>query len=1233
MIENGDKKSNTDSAVMETSHEPEKAIITTAERNVNGLTDTSMAPLAYRRIVMEPSGATEQDDPLLDPPHVVHLFGTGQLFVDSAGSEVMGGFCTFGTCIEALLLALEVPFVVHIMDWRQKPKWYLNKFTQSYTPAIFFNGRFMQETKDIIRVILDAYRDQAQVKGVFPSATDVYASYLPETYTPLSSMMAVYNYLNYSPCDLGSAAYAEATTVSGSSDDSKTSVAMAAIMDPASARQAALDACLAELSPLEAVLSRHPCCCGDSFGVADIVHFCLLQTLLDLIGPIWGLSEPVLSRTPHICNWMYRMRRQSWNPFNSRGGYNAWHWLQVAGPLWVGKLKNRCFEINATLEKRLMKVPIYQCTNITTAVIENGDKKSNTVGAVMETSQEAEKAILTAAEKIIDLRDSGKHFPHAHIGLIERDAVSISNDASALDDISTPVYEGVSTRSSEDDSEGTEDDSVLGDMREALRSTRPQSIENIPSGTKFKRSPLHQTNFNDPYWFLLDLSLKALLAVLIALYAILILVGAIFTVIFVNPQTDFVFSTIDGLTLSNFTIAFMNSAVCIITSSAGEFQPSTTGAHWVNLVLQFVGVIYNALIFTVIVTRFQHPQSELIFSSVACTGTRNGVNILKFRIGNKRCNYIFQPRVDVYLVSSERTAEGETYIQTTPIPLLNTPPVISGSFNIVAEIAEGSRLDVLTRIAAGERASDLIKHGQSDTDFHLLVLMTGVDDTYTSEIRCFHRYYISDIRIGQEFADIIKTKNDKHFVDWQYFHHTKETKRVRHFVSLIAEPSGMFAHENPVVLPDTMIHLFGLMQYACVDDLKHTYAFTAAPSTHSSQDSERIREVGVGGGCPFTVACEFMLSEMRIPYVLHGIEEMRLPAWHRRMFGVQAQSPATPVAFCPKPNSAAHSSGYSERPPTADDLLSKAISKDRFCHGAELILQNALKLYPSQSCKHRLPGAIAPRPSGISSLTSSNCFAAALKYLNADPCDEGSLSFSEGCALPINEQTKANALDAACRLCAEELRPLEDHLSEFKYCCGLEPGIDDFVRFTLLMFAFDILAPLWGLQSAIYEQCPHIRKWMRRMGCRPTNPYYGLYVDGAIYSVLSGGLTGADDDASQSNEKDTAAAGHVADSIDFHENKKRYYSANDFVFAFGSEWRDKLPNRSFVNIAMNIRRSAAGVDDSTNFNVMLNSRTQDAFSDKRSAGGSVRGNNSLKTASAKTEFKVQQSTIMSHACV
>jgi len=353
------------------------------------------------------------------------------------------------------------------------------------------------------------------------------------------------------------------------------------------------------------------------------------------------------------------------------------------------------------------------------------------------------------------------------------------------------------------------------------------------------------------------------------------------------------------------------------------------------------------------------------------------------------------------------------------------------------------------------------------------------------------------------------------------------------------EPSGLQDTSEPDVYPNTLIHLF--VEAKQVRNLElHSYARIVLAPSKVLREEVNANTRYVTGGCPYTIACEFMLSEMGIPFKLHGLEMKSLPAWYLRTFGNHVSH--TPVAWCPLFQSSDYP-GYQK-----DDLTLKSDSvqgamsdtsyqttDDYFLADAQGILKRAMQLYPLQSTEYRIDGALIPFETGLPSFTPADSYAAGLAYLNQSALDANSLAARN---IPhrvlLSKEEQEGAVKDACIACARAMHPLEAHLAEYDYCCGSSPGIDDFIRFTLLMFVFDLLAPTWHYADLFWKLCPKIRKWMRRMGTRPTNPYY------PIYSVLS------------------------SESMKFSETEaKRFYTSNDFLNFYSLDWSIKLPNRAF----------------------------------------------------------------------
>ena len=114
-----------------------------------------------------------------------------------------------------ILLELRVPYVLHALDPDNKAAWYGQMFEKTFTPAMYVgDGKWMQETADIVNKILADHAEQAVLAGLSErdAATGevkVRPSLLPEEYTPMQNLLAGWYYCAYEPSDVGSVAYVE----------------------------------------------------------------------------------------------------------------------------------------------------------------------------------------------------------------------------------------------------------------------------------------------------------------------------------------------------------------------------------------------------------------------------------------------------------------------------------------------------------------------------------------------------------------------------------------------------------------------------------------------------------------------------------------------------------------------------------------------------------------------------------------------------------------------------------------------------------------------------------------------------------------------------------------------------------------------------------------------------------------------------------------------------------------
>ena len=111
----------------------------------------------------------------------------------------------------------------------------------------------------------------------------------------------------------------------------------------------------------------------------------------------------------------------------------------------------------------------------------------------------------------------------------------------------------------------------------------------------------------------------------------------------------------------------------IITLGYGPCIPGTYGLFTMGTFQQYIGLILSVLALSVVVAKFQIPKPDVVFGKKAIVTTRDGVPALMIRIGNRRVNLLYSTRVKVTLLSSRKTAEGETFVEHFPLEI-DFPP-------------------------------------------------------------------------------------------------------------------------------------------------------------------------------------------------------------------------------------------------------------------------------------------------------------------------------------------------------------------------------------------------------------------------------------------------------------------------------------------------------------------------------------------------------------------------------
>ena len=213
----------------------------------------------------------------------------------------------------------------------------------------------------------------------------------------------------------------------------------------------------------------------------------------------------------------------------------------------------------------------------------------------------------------------------------------------------------------------------------------------------------------------------------------------------------------------SFTDAFFFSVQSLSTIGYGAMYPQTIYAQVLVTLEVLVGLILVAMATGLMFARFAQPRARVLFSKVAVVYPFNHVPTLMFRVANQRDNRIIEARIQVSFLANEVSPEGIDLRRFYSLPLLRSEsPSFALSWLVMHPIDELSPL-------WGETAESL-----AQCDAAILVILTGLDETFSSTIHARYVYKVSDLLWSVRFKDILnQTQDGSYYIDYQYFHDVK----------------------------------------------------------------------------------------------------------------------------------------------------------------------------------------------------------------------------------------------------------------------------------------------------------------------------------------------------------------------------------------------------------------------------------------------------------------------------
>jgi inward rectifier potassium channel len=186
------------------------------------------------------------------------------------------------------------------------------------------------------------------------------------------------------------------------------------------------------------------------------------------------------------------------------------------------------------------------------------------------------------------------------------------------------------------------------------------------------------------------------------------------------------------------------------TVGYGVISPYSIPAHLLVAVEALLGIIGAAMITGLLFARFSRPQADIVFSRQALIAPFQNGHALMFRIANRRLNELTDVSATVVLVRFE--ANGKRRFWTLRLDR-DTVTFFPTHWVIVHPIDTDSPF-------CGQDEAAL-----QACDMELLILITGMDETFSQSVHVRSSYRKDEIVWGARFVDPTSTQHGQLWLD------------------------------------------------------------------------------------------------------------------------------------------------------------------------------------------------------------------------------------------------------------------------------------------------------------------------------------------------------------------------------------------------------------------------------------------------------------------------------------
>src|SRR6266550_3302368 len=246
-----------------------------------------------------------------------------------------------------------------------------------------------------------------------------------------------------------------------------------------------------------------------------------------------------------------------------------------------------------------------------------------------------------------------------------------------------------------------------------------------------------------PYQQLLTVSWTGFLAIVLALY---LLINILFAAAYFAEGSAALMGPGANMLGGQFSQAFFFSVQPFATIGYGQIGPNGFSANALVTLEALVGLMYQALATGLLFARFSRPTAAILFSEHAIVAPYADMRALEFRIANqRRRNEIIELEAQVLYTAFEADGRGGLVRRYRLLPLeRNKVTFFPLTWTIVHPIDEHSPL-------AGKTRENL-----EEVQAEILVLLTGVDETYEQTVHARTSYRADEIIWNAKFRSVFR---------------------------------------------------------------------------------------------------------------------------------------------------------------------------------------------------------------------------------------------------------------------------------------------------------------------------------------------------------------------------------------------------------------------------------------------------------------------------------------------